>query len=131
MQKLEEGCWAFPMGLEGLEELKTVMASPVRAEDAAGLIYSLVGDDVLFDRIGDVEDENPDADVRTLICHRICEMIEEGGFVEDDEHRDDIYNYCKAIDKGMPMGESEDSFDEFIPEENLDRIVELAGIKRS
>ena len=71
---LEEGTWALPETPEDLEQLKTLMANPLPvgtdAENATSALYNLIGDDELFDRLGDLADnEGSKADARDVIKH--------------------------------------------------------------
>ena len=97
---ITEGTWAFPRGVDGLRELKELLDNPVPVKDATKMIYNIVGDDSLFDELGNMAELNPDQDARGIICNKICKMIEDGGFYEDDNYRDEIYNFCRAIGKG-------------------------------
>jgi len=72
--EIMEGTWALPESPEDLEELKTLMANPLPvgndAENATSALYNLIGDDELFDRLGDLSDnEGPKADARDVIKH--------------------------------------------------------------
>ena len=63
--RIVEGTWSLPDTPEQQDELKMLMSQPlpVGADgmNATEQLYGLVGDDVLFDIIGDIADENPDA----------------------------------------------------------------------
>ena len=63
--RIVEGTWALPETPEQQDELKQLMSQPlpVGADgmNATEQLYGLVGDDVLFDIIGDIAEENPDA----------------------------------------------------------------------
>ena len=63
--RIVEGTWALPETPEQQDELKMLMSQPlpVGADgmNATEQLYGLVGDDVLFDIIGDIAEENPDA----------------------------------------------------------------------
>jgi hypothetical protein len=71
---IEEGTWALPETPEDVQELQTLMANPIEvgtdAENATSALYNLIGDDELFDRLGDLADnEGPKADARDVIKH--------------------------------------------------------------
>ena len=63
--RIVEGTWALPETPEQQDELKQLMSQPlpVGADgmNATEQLYGLIGDDVLFDIIGDIAEENPDA----------------------------------------------------------------------
>jgi len=72
--EIMEGTWALPETPEDLEQLKTLMANPMEvgtdAENATSALYNLIGDDELFDRLGDLADnEGPRADARDVVKH--------------------------------------------------------------
>jgi hypothetical protein len=72
--EIMEGTWALPETPEDLEELKTLMANPMEvgtdAENATSALYNLIGDDELFDRLGELADnEGPRADARDVVKH--------------------------------------------------------------
>ena len=71
---IEEGTWALPNTPEDIQQLQTLMANPLPvgtdAEDATSALYNLLGDDELFDRLGELADnEGPRADARDVIKH--------------------------------------------------------------
>ena len=71
---IEEGTWALPETPEDIQTLQTLMANPIEvgtdAENATSALYNLIGDDELFDRLGDLADnEGPKADARDVIKH--------------------------------------------------------------
>lgn len=71
---LEEGTWALPETDSDIQELQQLMANPIEvgvdAENATSALYSLIGDDELFDRLGELADnEGPKADARDVIKH--------------------------------------------------------------
>jgi len=63
--RVMEGTWALPNDAETEQQLKDLMSKPLivgtDATNATEQLYDLVGDDILFDRLGDLADENPDA----------------------------------------------------------------------
>lgn len=64
---LGEGTWAVPDTDKKKAELKKLLASPLPAKKAADALYHLIGDDELFDDIGELKDKNPDADARSVV----------------------------------------------------------------
>jgi len=63
--RIVEGTWALPETPEQQDELKMLMSQPlpVGADgmNATEQLYGLIGDDELFDIIGNIAEENPDA----------------------------------------------------------------------
>jgi len=62
-----EGTWALPDNRGEEEKLKELMTKPLPvgadATNAVEQLYDLVGDDKLFDILGELADENPDANI--------------------------------------------------------------------
>ena len=60
-----EGTWALPDTPEADAKLKELMSKPLivgaDATNATEQLYDLVGDDVLFDRLNDLADQDPNA----------------------------------------------------------------------
>jgi len=65
--ELEEGTWALPSSQTDYDNLMKIMKKPIPAGKAAKLLYGITGDDVLFDAIGEVEDDDKNGDVRSLV----------------------------------------------------------------
>lgn len=79
---LLEGTWATPDTPEEQQELIALLSQelPVGADatNATEQLYSLVGDDVLFDQLQDLAEQDPDADCRSLVIARITDMASKG-----------------------------------------------------
>jgi len=56
---ISEGTWALPDSPEAVDELTALMQQPLAASFAADKLYSLVGDDHLFDLIAGMKEQNP------------------------------------------------------------------------
>lgn len=65
--RMVEGTWSLPDTPEQQDELKMLMSQPLVAGadgmNATEQLYGLVGDDVLFDIIGEIADADPDANI--------------------------------------------------------------------
>ena len=63
--KVMEGTWALPDSPDTERQLKDLMSKPLivgaDATNATEQLYDLVGDDMLFDRLGDLADRDPNA----------------------------------------------------------------------
>ena len=63
--KVMEGTWALPDSPDTERQLKDLMSKPLivgaDATNATEQLYDLVGDDILFDRLGDLADRDPNA----------------------------------------------------------------------
>ena len=66
-ENLEEGTWHEPVGPKGRAGLKKLLKKPVKAKDAIDAIDPYIGDDELFDDIGELEKEDPNKDARPVI----------------------------------------------------------------
>jgi len=79
---LLEGTWATPDTPEEQQELIALLSQelPVGADatNATEQLYSLVGDDTLFDQLQDLAEQDPNADCRSLVIARIKEMSDKG-----------------------------------------------------
>jgi hypothetical protein len=80
--RLVEGTWATPDTPEEQQELIALLSKelPVGADatNATEQLYSLVGDDELFDQLQDLAEQDPDADCRSLVIARIKDMADKG-----------------------------------------------------
>jgi len=79
---LLEGTWATPDTPEEQQELIALLSQelPVGADatNATEQLYSLVGDDILFDQLQELAEQDPDADCRSLVIARISAMASKG-----------------------------------------------------
>jgi len=70
-ETLTEGTWAFPDTDDQIKVLKDIMSTElpvgIDATNATEVLYDVLGDDKLFDALGKLADENPDADARDTI----------------------------------------------------------------
>ncbi len=71
-----EGTWAAPSDVDRALELHALMKEPLPAGQATDKLYNLIGDDDLFDDIGEAEmKDGPDADVRYLVKSKVAQWI--------------------------------------------------------
>ena len=79
---LLEGTWATPNTPEQQQELIELLSQelPVGADatNATEQLYSLVGDDILFDQLQDLAEQDANADCRNLVIARIKDMSNKG-----------------------------------------------------
>ena len=66
-----EGTWAIPDTPKKKMTLKKILSKPLKAKDAEKAMYSIIGDDELFDAF---DEAKPNEDVRSLIKSRMKEM---------------------------------------------------------
>jgi hypothetical protein len=78
--QLMEGVWQLPDTPEKQAKMVELLSSklPVGADaiNAKEQLYDLIGDDVLFDQLMDLADEDANADARQVIINRMQEMSE-------------------------------------------------------
>ena len=92
---MKEGTWALPDNPKAQAELKKLMSKPIPANKASNMLYHLIGNDSLADDIGDMEDNNPKADVRPLIKKHMKLLGIKEDFEEEVEVDLDERNYAK------------------------------------
>ena len=64
---VKEGAWQLPVGPKGRAGLKKLLKKPVKAKDSIDAIDPYIGDDELWDDLGELDDEDPNQDVRPTI----------------------------------------------------------------
>jgi len=76
--QIMEGTWALPETAEDMARLQELMSKPLPCgpdgEYASEQLYDLIGDDSLFDDIGELADKDPDADCREIVKARAQEL---------------------------------------------------------
>ena len=65
--ELDEGTWALPETPKEVAELKKLLRKSIKAKDAIKIVGKYIGDDELFDELGDLKDDDPNQDVRPTI----------------------------------------------------------------
>tara|TARA_R110000823_G_scaffold32114_5_gene90731 strand:- start:755 stop:3883 length:3129 start_codon:yes stop_codon:yes gene_type:complete len=77
--QLVEGTWALPDTDEDVEQLVELLSEPLPVRNYM-VLYDLIGDDELFDSIGELEaDGDPEADIRPIVISKIKEFIFNAG----------------------------------------------------
>lgn len=68
---ITEGTWAIPDTPEAMDRLKEILSKElpvgVDATNATEVLYDIIGDDELFDNLGDIAKIDPEADARSEI----------------------------------------------------------------
>lgn len=78
--RVTEGTWALPDNKEAQVELNRLMSQPVAvgpdATNATELLYDIVGDDKLFDILGTLANQDPDANIwdNAAVVNRLEEL---------------------------------------------------------
>lgn len=127
-----EGTWSLPEDDESIAELKELFAEEIPlgidAVNATSALYNLIGDDNLFDLLGSVAEEEPDADARPIVLDwlknnmpEVAHQITDNGDHAHDsqlghEQRtsDAEYELGGELDEGQidDQGEYEDVYDD-------------------
>jgi len=100
-KEVKEGTWHIADDMSGLEEL--IASGPIPAKDAIDMIRDYIGEDDLYDAIGNLEDMDPNADARYIIKDFLesgdigYDTFEEVQAVEED---DDIARLKKTAGIG-------------------------------
>ena len=111
--QMYEGTWATPDTPKKMGQLKKLLKGKLTAKNAPKLLYDLVGNDDLFDLIGEIrKSEGPNADVRDAVKFWLA-AHPEVGFKEDTDYTspeeiNDLLN--EKLDKNSDMGDYIDDF---------------------
>ena len=85
--RLMEGTWTIPNTPEQQQELIALLSKelPVGADavNATEQLYSLFGDDLLFDQLQELADADADADAREIVIARLREFAQQDSSIAD------------------------------------------------
>jgi hypothetical protein len=123
--KLMEGTWAMPDTPEKKEQLVVLLSKelPVGADatNATEQLYDLVGDDVLFDQLETLADQDADADARGVVIARLQELGNDP----------DVAEVLTALDLDVDApADAEDPADEINEDDSEASPVESAILRR-
>ena len=95
--EISEGTWALPDTAEKQKRLADLMANEfvvgADATNATEQLYDILGDDHLYDQLGNLADENPNADARPVVRKRMEELgVQVDSEPEPMEPVDDKYD---------------------------------------
>jgi len=104
---LDEGTWAMPDSSKKLKGLMQVLKRPIPlgkgGDSAVSVIRDFIGDDELYDDLGDAGDKNPKGDARPIIMKAMkrLKITQKNAEVEMDEKldKDDETIVKKVVDK--------------------------------
>jgi hypothetical protein len=123
--RLVEGTWSTPDTPEKQAQLVELLSKefPVGADatNATEQLYDLIGDDILFDQLETLADQNADADARQVVYNRLEEL-------SDDPSIAEVLNQLN-IDSDTPA-ETEDPADQISEDEDETSPVESAILRR-
>ena len=92
---LDEGTWAMPDSSKKLKGLMQVLKRPIPlgkgGDSAVSVIRDFIGDDELYDDLGDAGDKNPKGDARPIIMKAMkrLKITQKNAEFEMDEHKGD------------------------------------------
>lgn len=124
---LDEGTWALPDTQDEIRQLVRLLSQPLQvgvdATNATSALYDLIGDDELFDRLGDLaEAEGPEADARDTVAHFLEEQMP-GLFAKlglgDTQELDQAPAQPKQPADAAPESNTE----------SINRLLKLSGIQ--
>jgi len=119
-----EGTWAIPKTPKDKAALSKLMSQPIKlgkeGDEAAGKIYSLIGDDELFDDLYVAGKKNPNGDARPIIKKhmkrlRISEAKDPNEYDKEGEMmKNQLRQICSANEKLMKMVGDDDNLPEWV-----------------
>jgi len=124
---IKEGTWAIPDSPKAKAELKKLMSKPIKlgkeGDDATDLMYSLIGDDELFDDLYVAGKKNPNGDARPVIKKAMKRL----GIKEEVELDEGVpYKFAAVDKKGLVIGFASDERDaKDMARRNKGRVVTL------
>jgi uncharacterized protein (DUF1778 family) len=68
------GTWSLPKTNTEFRKLFEILEQPLAAKDTENKLYSVLGDDDLFDNVAKAIKTDPGADVRSLVLNRIWQI---------------------------------------------------------
>ena len=123
--RLVEGTWSTPDTPEKQAQLVELLSKefPVGADatNATEQLYDLIGDDILFDQLETLADQNADADARQIVYNRLEELSDDPAIAE-------VLNQLN-IDTDTPA-ETEDPADQLSEDDDEVSPVESAILRR-
>lgn len=129
-----EGTWALPDTPEQQDKLREILSQELivgaDATNAIEQLYDLIGDDVLFDILGDIAKDDPDADVRQAVIDRLAELGYDLG-IEVGTAADDEVGADADVDSELPAEEEPElpvQEDTHALEESLRSMLKSAGM---
>jgi len=91
------GTWSMPTTVKAATALENIMAEKITAEAAPEKLYSIFGDDWLFDILAAIE---PNSDARYSIAYRLYRILEtksDGEVYFDERWKPEAIEICKKI----------------------------------
>jgi hypothetical protein len=140
INNLSEGTWSLPETPEQKTRLIELLAQelPVGpdATNATEQLYDLLGDDMLFDRLGELANDSADADARPTIIARMEELISSPDVAEvltqvQGEMQDQGVDQDQSVDDMQATADVEDAVELPPQNESLNAMRRAAGLAES
>jgi hypothetical protein len=135
---VSEGTWAVPDSDDEVGKLIDVLNQPlpvgVDGQNATNALYNIIGDDRLFDRLGELADSDPEADARDLVVdwlqdnlpHIYQQIMNEIG---DQDIPAEPAEDNQEVDEGNTYGSSNSGIDGVVYEEDDDSQDDDGGFE--
>jgi hypothetical protein len=133
--QLMEGVWQTPDTPEKQAKLVELLSKdlPVGADaiNAKEQLYDLIGDDILFDQLMDLADEDANADARQVILNRMQEMGEYPDVMKviTNLNIDATAQMNPAEQTPVGLGSDEDKVEEMLGGDAADKFIRDVSIK--
>ena len=129
---LDEGTWAIPDTPEKVQDLLTIMQKPLAfgmdATNVTSALYDIIGDDQLFDILGDAaETQGPEADARQTIANYLKGNMP-GIYAKLGLGNSHQLDQAPAQPTQPPATTTGAANNQAGTHESLDRLVRLAGM---
>jgi hypothetical protein len=133
---VSEGTWAVPDSDDEVGKLIDVLNQPlpvgVDGQNATNALYNIIGDDRLFDRLGELADSDPEADARDLVIdwlqdnlpHIYQQIMNEIG---DQDTPAEPAEDNQEVDEGNTYGSSNSGIDGVVYEEDKEDCKYCGG----
>jgi hypothetical protein len=135
---VSEGTWAVPDSDDEVGKLIDVLNQPlpvgVDGQNATNALYNIIGDDRLFDRLGELAKSDPEADARDLVVdwlqdnlpHIYQQIMNEIG---DQDTPAEPAEDNQEVDEGNTYGSSNSGIDGVVYEEDDDNQDDDGGFE--
>jgi len=139
--RLAEGTWALPDSEDEVNELIELFGNPlpvgVDAQNATNALYNLIGDDKLFDRLGELAEQDPEADARDVIAYWLQDNLpniyqqiaNEIGDPDVPAEPAEVGDEDLQVDEGNTYGAGNGGMDGVVYEDETDQDDLLANIE--
>jgi hypothetical protein len=133
---IAEGTWALPNTDEDVDKLIDILSNPLPAgvdgQNATNVLYNIIGDDKLFDKIQEIARIDPEQDVSELVADwlqdhlpNIYQQIENE--IGDPDYPAEPAEDNQEVDEGNTYGSSNSGIDGVVYEEDKEDCKYCGG----